>query len=55
MLIVFGGLPGSGKTTLSRSLAAELHAAHLRVDLIEAAPDLPGFTVPTWQEVLDRE
>lgn len=37
MLIVFGGLPGTGKTTLSRSLAHELHAAWLRVDLIEAA------------------
>jgi predicted kinase len=37
MLIVFGGLPGSGKTTLSRAMAQELHAAWLRVDLIEAA------------------
>jgi predicted kinase len=37
MLIVFGGLPGTGKTTLSRALAQELHAAWLRVDLIEAA------------------
>jgi predicted kinase len=37
MLIVFGGLPGSGKTTLSRALAQEMHAAWLRVDLIEAA------------------
>jgi predicted kinase len=37
VLIVFGGLPGSGKTTLSRAIAQELHAAWLRVDLIEAA------------------
>ena len=37
MLIVFGGRPGSGKTTLSRTLAQELHAVWLRVDLIEAA------------------
>jgi predicted kinase len=37
MLIVFGGRPGTGKTTLSRALAQELHAAWLRVDLIEAA------------------
>jgi predicted kinase len=37
MLIVFGGLPGTGKTTLSRAIARELHAIWLRVDLIEAA------------------
>lgn len=37
MLIVFGGRPGSGKTTLSRAIAQELHAIWLRVDLIEAA------------------
>ncbi|MEP6697355.1 MAG: ATP-binding protein [Pseudonocardiales bacterium] len=36
-LIVFAGLPGSGKTTLSRVLARHMHAAMLRVDLIEAA------------------
>ena len=33
MLIVVGGLPGTGKTTISRRLA--LAAAHLRIDLIE--------------------
>lgn len=37
MLVVFGGLPGSGKTTLSRRVAAELSATLLRVDVIEAA------------------
>jgi predicted kinase len=37
MLLVFGGLPGTGKTTLSRAIARELHAIWLRVDLIEAA------------------
>lgn len=37
MLIVFGGLPGTGKTTLSQAVAGEMHAAWLRVDLIEAA------------------
>jgi predicted kinase len=35
MLIVFGGLPGTGKTTLARALAQELHATYLRIDTIE--------------------
>ncbi len=37
MLIVFGGLPGSGKTTLSASLAAQVPATWLRIDQLEAA------------------
>ena len=37
MLIVFGGLPGSGKTTLAREMARELGAVHLRIDSIEVA------------------
>lgn len=37
MLIVFGGLPGTGKTTISRRLAAHCSAAYLRVDEIEHA------------------
>ena len=37
MLIVFGGLPGTGKTTLARALAAELRAAYVRIDAIETA------------------
>jgi len=36
-LIVFGGLPGTGKTTLARGLAARLHAVYLRIDTIEQA------------------
>lgn len=35
MLIIFGGLPGSGKTTIARALARELGAVHLRIDTIE--------------------
>jgi predicted kinase len=35
MLIIFGGLPGSGKTTLARELARQIGAMHLRVDTIE--------------------
>ncbi len=37
LLIVFAGRPGTGKTTLSRMVAAELRAAILRVDVVEAA------------------
>lgn len=37
VLYIFAGLPGSGKTTLSRLLASELDAAHLRIDTIEQA------------------
>jgi len=37
MLVVLGGLPATGKTTLARLLAAETGAVHLRVDTIEQA------------------
>jgi predicted kinase len=46
VLIVFGGLPGVGKTTLSRSVAQELGAAYLRIDTIETA---------MWRAGLGRE
>lgn len=36
MLVVLGGLPGVGKTTIAARVAGELRAAHLRVDAIEA-------------------
>jgi predicted kinase len=35
ILIVFGGLPGTGKTTLSRELTRRLAASYIRVDAIE--------------------
>jgi len=37
MLIVFGGLPGVGKTTVARELARRLGAVHVRIDSIEQA------------------
>jgi predicted kinase len=37
LLVVFGGLPGTGKTSISRRVADELGATFLRVDSIEAA------------------
>ena len=35
MLIVLSGLPGTGKTTIARTLATELAAVYLRIDSIE--------------------
>ena len=37
MLIVFGGLPGVGKTTVARELARQLGAVFVRIDSIEYA------------------
>jgi len=37
MLVVFGGLPGAGKTTIARELAHQIGAMHLRIDSIEQA------------------
>lgn len=37
MLVIFGGLPGTGKSTLARRLAAEVRAVYLRIDTIERA------------------
>jgi predicted kinase len=37
ILIVFGGLPGVGKTTLAKTIARKLEAVYLRVDTIEQA------------------
>jgi len=37
MLIIFGGLPGAGKTCIARELACQIGAVHLRIDSIEQA------------------
>lgn len=37
MLIIFSGLPGTGKTTIAREIARRLGAVYLRVDSIEQA------------------
>jgi hypothetical protein len=37
MLIVVSGLPGTGKTTIARTLAIEFAAVYLRIDSIEQA------------------
>jgi len=47
VLIVFGGLPGTGKTTVSRELTRRLAASYLRVDAIEQTLRGAGRTVGT--------
>lgn len=37
LLIVFGGLPGTGKTTIAREVARRQRATYLRIDTIEQA------------------
>ena len=52
MLIVFSGLPGTGKTTIARELAGRIAAVYLRIDVIEqtlrdagVAPGACGYGV----------
>jgi predicted kinase len=35
MLIILGGLPGAGKTTIAQALSKQIGATHLRIDTIE--------------------
>jgi predicted kinase len=37
ILIIVGGLPGTGKTTIARELSSQLGATYIRVDSIEQA------------------
>jgi predicted kinase len=37
VLVVFSGLPGTGKSTLARAIVGKLDAIWLRVDVVEAA------------------
>ncbi|MGP3932363.1 AAA family ATPase [Nonomuraea sp. KM88] len=46
MLIVMGGLPATGKTTLARLLARRMGAVHLRIDTIEQAIVRSGLARP---------
>ena len=45
MLIIFGGLPGAGKTTIARDLAQQIDATHVRIDSIEQALRQSGVSV----------
>jgi predicted kinase len=50
MLIVFSGLPGSGKSTIAKQLAARIRAAYLRIDTIEQALLRAGTPSPIGAE-----
>jgi predicted kinase len=45
MLVVLSGLPGVGKTTIARELAAAMGAVHVRIDSIEQALRDAGLKV----------
>jgi predicted kinase len=45
LLVVFGGLPGTGKTSVARAVADSLGATFLRVDSIEVAIERVGLAV----------
>jgi predicted kinase/limonene-1,2-epoxide hydrolase len=46
VLVVIGGLPGVGKTTVAREVAGRLRATHLRIDALEAALVAQGLATP---------
>ena len=45
MLLIFGGLPGVGKTAIAARLARDVGAVHLRIDSIEQAMRNSNITV----------
>ena len=49
VLVVFGGLPGVGKTTIATQLAREMGAVWLRIDTIEQAIQAEG-RLDVWGE-----
>ncbi len=50
MLIILGGLPGAGKTTLAREVARLIGAVHIRIDSIEQAIRESGVTVMSLED-----
>jgi predicted kinase len=50
-LIIFGGLPGTGKTTIALELARELGAMYVRIDSIEQAIRKSGVGGATLEDV----
>ncbi|SMH62985.1 AAA family ATPase [Azospirillum agricola] len=46
MLVIFAGLPGTGKSTIAQPVAARLAAVYLRIDSIEQAIRSSGILPP---------
>ena len=60
MLIIFGGLPGVGKTTIAKALAKQLKAVYLRIDTVEqvlkreAQLNGPEGYIVCWAQALEN-
>jgi predicted kinase len=51
VLVIFGGLPGVGKTTIAQELARQIGAMHIRIDSIEQAiRDCAAVVAPPLEE-----
>jgi predicted kinase len=55
LLIVFAGLPGTGKTTIARELSRRLDASYLRIDSIEQSLRAAGLAVGATGYVIANE
>jgi len=55
LLIVFGGLPGTGKTALARELTRRLSASYVRIDTIEQSLRTAGLAVGPMGYVIGNE
>ena len=53
ILIIFGGLPGTGKTTIAQQLARELAGVYLRIDSMEQAIRDCGFVSKSLDDACD--